>query len=217
MNTAANRMIYQTEETREKILAGAQQIFVENGFEATQMKDIATAVGISRHSLYRYYRNKTDLGFAVYTRIFSGFESEITAILEAQSGNTAMNARQSLIGGILAFYKLPHRQMDFRFLAEFDGFNSGSRLPSDFLENLPEPDAHRLFATLHEFIQRGVKEGSIRCDISTRELTQTVCYSTQSLAYSLLARGEALYGVSKSERDRMLDNLCQLLERGLSP
>ncbi len=217
MNTAANRMIYQTEKTREKILSGAQQIFVENGYDATQMKDIATAVGISRHSLYRYYRNKTDLGYAVYSRIIRGFETDSSTVLSAQAGKPDMNARQTLLAALLAFYKLPRLQLDFLFLAEFDAFNSGSRLPKDFVQHMPEPVGNRLFANVHELVKRGVAEGSIRSDKPTKELTQTIGYSVQSLAYSLLSRGEALYGVSESERDRMLETLCALLEDGLRP
>ena len=59
------RMIYQTDETRERILSMAIRLFVERGLFATQMQDIAAEVGISRTSLYRYFRDKFDLATAI--------------------------------------------------------------------------------------------------------------------------------------------------------
>ncbi|MCB1729979.1 MAG: helix-turn-helix transcriptional regulator, partial [Halieaceae bacterium] len=60
----SQRMVYQTEETRRKILVAAEAMFIEKGFFDTQMKDVAAAIGISRNSLYRYFHDKGDLGYA---------------------------------------------------------------------------------------------------------------------------------------------------------
>ena len=44
--------------TREKILNAAARLFVERGFEATSVRDIANSVGISNPSLYYYFPSK---------------------------------------------------------------------------------------------------------------------------------------------------------------
>ena len=66
MKTAAKpRMIYQTDETRSKILVVARNLFTEKGLFDTQMLDIATAMGMSRTTLYRYFQDKLDLALAI--------------------------------------------------------------------------------------------------------------------------------------------------------
>lgn len=43
------------------IAATAMRLFLERGFDATTMEQIATAVGISRRSLFRYFATKEDI------------------------------------------------------------------------------------------------------------------------------------------------------------
>ncbi|TDJ42493.1 MAG: TetR/AcrR family transcriptional regulator [Gammaproteobacteria bacterium] len=45
----------------ERITAAARLLFAQNGFHATDLGDIARAVGLARNSLYRYYANKDEL------------------------------------------------------------------------------------------------------------------------------------------------------------
>jgi AcrR family transcriptional regulator len=42
----------------ERITAAARKLFASNGYGATDMGQIAAAVGLARNSLYRYYPNK---------------------------------------------------------------------------------------------------------------------------------------------------------------
>lgn len=45
----------------ERITAAARRCFEANGFHATDMGDIAAAVGLARNSLYRYFGSKDEL------------------------------------------------------------------------------------------------------------------------------------------------------------
>jgi AcrR family transcriptional regulator len=45
----------------ERITAAARSLFAKKGFHATDLGDIARAVGLARNSLYRYYANKDEL------------------------------------------------------------------------------------------------------------------------------------------------------------
>lgn len=44
-----------------EIVAAAMRLFLERGFEATSMDQIATEVGMSRRSLFRYFGTKEDI------------------------------------------------------------------------------------------------------------------------------------------------------------
>jgi AcrR family transcriptional regulator len=60
-----------TQVKREQVRAVAQRLFVESGFAGTSMDAIATAAGVSKPTLYRYYQNKEAL-FADVLRDLSG-------------------------------------------------------------------------------------------------------------------------------------------------
>jgi AcrR family transcriptional regulator len=64
-------MIDQTDETREKIVASALDLFTASGFADTQMTDIARAIGMSRTSLYRYFRDKLELSIVIVVRMLA--------------------------------------------------------------------------------------------------------------------------------------------------
>jgi AcrR family transcriptional regulator len=51
----------QDPEKRRQILSGAREVFLERGFDAASMGDIARAAGVSKGTLYVYFQNKEDL------------------------------------------------------------------------------------------------------------------------------------------------------------
>lgn len=44
-----------------ELAAAAQRLFLRNGFEQTSVEDIATAVGVSRRTFFRYFPTKADV------------------------------------------------------------------------------------------------------------------------------------------------------------
>jgi AcrR family transcriptional regulator len=56
----------QQQRTREEILAAAQRLFVEQGFHATSVDQIAQAAGYTKGAVYSNFDAKEDLFFAVY-------------------------------------------------------------------------------------------------------------------------------------------------------
>lgn len=50
-------------QTRAEIFDAAIDLFVEHGFDTTSMEDVASAAGVSRRTLYRYFATKDDIVF----------------------------------------------------------------------------------------------------------------------------------------------------------
>src|SRR5882757_10827669 len=50
---------------RRQIVEGARQIFLARGFDAASMGDIAKAAGVSKGTLYVYFKNKEELFAAI--------------------------------------------------------------------------------------------------------------------------------------------------------
>jgi AcrR family transcriptional regulator len=49
------------EKTKKKILATAEQLFAEKGYDGTGIQDIATAAGINKALIYYHFKNKRDI------------------------------------------------------------------------------------------------------------------------------------------------------------
>jgi len=54
------------EETRERILGSALDLFRTRGFDATTMRDVAAAAGVATGAAYYYFHSKEDLVMAFY-------------------------------------------------------------------------------------------------------------------------------------------------------
>jgi len=59
-----------TEERKSQILNAAEDVFTKKGFDEARMDDIAEETGLSKGSLYNYFKSKDDLIIAILDRIF---------------------------------------------------------------------------------------------------------------------------------------------------
>jgi AcrR family transcriptional regulator len=64
-------------QTRDRILETALRLFVEKGYEATTMRDIAAAAETSLGLAYRYFASKDELVLALYQRLLEQMEDEV--------------------------------------------------------------------------------------------------------------------------------------------
>lgn len=64
------------DERRQEILDAAKRVFVEKGYDAATINDIAAEAGVAAGSIYRYFENKSDLIAAAAN---SCVESDLTS------------------------------------------------------------------------------------------------------------------------------------------
>jgi AcrR family transcriptional regulator len=85
--------------TRERILASAQRLFAERGFERVSMPAIATASGITAGSIYKHFESKAELLFEVVkgalssVPVFSAGGSELDLLLPQVAIYTARETK----------------------------------------------------------------------------------------------------------------------------
>ena len=65
---------------REKILSKAADLFLSYGFKSVTMDDIASAMGISKKTIYQHFENKTKLVEATTLNIFEIISQGIDCI-----------------------------------------------------------------------------------------------------------------------------------------
>lgn len=63
----------------QKILQKAKKLFLDFGFKSVTMDDIASKLGISKKTIYKYFSNKTDL---VESCVFQMFDEIMTGVSE---------------------------------------------------------------------------------------------------------------------------------------
>ena len=210
-------MVYQTEETRRKILVAAEAMFIEKGFFDTQMKDVAAAIGISRNSLYRYFHDKGDLGYAVLGMVYARIEPRLDRILRNTQAIAGLSGRERLQQFLNTAFLDRDLRADLTFMAEFDSYFSGNRIPVDFRSRAGGALPASGLSRIGDLVTAGIEDGSIRTDISLQDLLPTVVYSLKALQQHVLLRGSALVGLSPAAAERLLPNLLTVLMDGLKP
>lgn len=208
------RMIYQVDETRDKILEVAEKMFIEKGFDATKMKDLADEIEISRTSLYRYFRDKFDLSFAiveVLLRDIWATNEKIASSLEILP--TALEKIEALLR---AKWLSEDKVLAYRFLAEFDAHYSGSRINEDFRAKMVDTLQENVQdGLLISYLEEGIADGSIRSDIPVRLLSAIIVNGLRAMHQRIVLRGNVLVEFEQNELDSILDIFVNMLLQGI--
>jgi len=79
---------------RERILASAQRLFARQGFQGTTTRGIAASAGITEAMVFRHFRSKEELYWAVLTDLCRsrGGQQRLRAILERTGSDEAVFA-----------------------------------------------------------------------------------------------------------------------------
>jgi len=67
---------------REQILRTATRLFARRGFEATDLQDVADALGVGKGTLYRYFPSKRDLFQAGVDRVMRRMKATIDGAID---------------------------------------------------------------------------------------------------------------------------------------
>ncbi|MEM7527921.1 MAG: TetR/AcrR family transcriptional regulator [Pseudomonadota bacterium] len=88
------------ERIRLEIIEASMVLFQHYGFSKTTMADIARATSMSPGNLYRYYKNKQDIGRAVVERYFRMSEAQMETGLMLPGGGPAERIRGLISDGV---------------------------------------------------------------------------------------------------------------------
>jgi AcrR family transcriptional regulator len=86
------------QETRERLTRGAMALFLERGFEATTIDDIAASADVSRRSFFHYFASKEDVVTAWQEGAASALVAEIVA---RPAGESMLTAAENAIAAAL--------------------------------------------------------------------------------------------------------------------
>ena len=86
------------QQTRERLTRAAMTLFLERGFEATTLDDIAAAADVSRRSFFHYFASKEDVVFAWQEEIITAL---IAAVAARPAGETMLTAAENAIAAMV--------------------------------------------------------------------------------------------------------------------
>jgi AcrR family transcriptional regulator len=92
------------EQTRQQILVTALHLFIERGYDATTMRDIAAATNRSLGLTYRYFERKEELVMALYQQLSGEFVKQVDELPAAPLAAQFERAMLSKLA-LLAPYK----------------------------------------------------------------------------------------------------------------
>jgi AcrR family transcriptional regulator len=103
-------------ERRGQLLAAASEVFVDRGFHAAGMDEIAERAGVSKPVLYQHFSSKLELYLAVLQRHVENLVSGVRQALRTTTDN-----RQRLRSAVQAFFDfIEHDSQGYRLIFEND-------------------------------------------------------------------------------------------------
>jgi AcrR family transcriptional regulator len=90
------------QQTRERLTRVAMALFLERGFEATTLDDIAAAADISRRSFFHYFASKEDVVFAWQEESTAAL---IAAVSTRPAGESMLAAAENAISAMIRHLK----------------------------------------------------------------------------------------------------------------
>lgn len=143
---------------RAEILAAAERIFVEHGYEGATIRKIADEVGLSSTALYMHFAEKGEILHEICRQAFTTLMAANEAIL-AEPGDPEARLRR-MLGAYIAFgfanpnaYRLAYmtRPVELR-----DGAQSAAR-----------ELGHELFRSFEQVVEAAAEAGRLRGDAAT--------------------------------------------------
>jgi AcrR family transcriptional regulator len=188
-----------------EILSAALASFAERGFAATRLDDVAARAGVTKGTLYLYFRNKEELFKAVVRQELVP-TIELAEAIVADAGTPGFSLIEQLVGIFSQIIRSPLSAIPKLVLTEAGNFPDLARF---YLEEVVD----RGMRLLRNILGRGVEAGELR-PVDAQSAVMCV------IAPLLLA---ALWRHSlerHADRPLDIDALCrthlELLRRGLA-
>jgi AcrR family transcriptional regulator len=182
------------DEVRKKIVAEASSLFMEKGYSATTMDNIAERLGVTKAAIYQYYKSKVDL-FAAVTEFQ---RQELAGMLERSFADRELMQGASVLFDALLDYI--NRSMEM--------YSDGMAVAvhNENIRTILREDRYGDLDVIERFIEGQKKKGLIHSSIDSRILA----VACDALIYGLMF--DVMIGMDPVEAKRVwLDAVDDLL------
>ncbi len=140
----------------ERIIEGGEELFLTAGIKSVTMDDIARHLGMSKKTIYQFFKDKNELVIALVKKKLQEDEDNMSAII-SQSGNVIeeminmMKCSEEIFSRINPIVIHDMQKYHPDAWKQFQNFKSGV-----------------LVRTLQELLTKGIKQGYIRPEIDVK-------------------------------------------------
>jgi AcrR family transcriptional regulator len=140
----------------ERIISGGEELFLKAGIKSVTMDDIAKHLGMSKKTIYQFFKDKNELVFALVRKKLQDDEDQMCAII-SKSGNVIeeminmMKCSEEIFSRINPIVIHDLQKYHPEAWKQFQNFK-----------------ADVLVHTLEELLTKGIKQGYIRPDIDVK-------------------------------------------------
>ena len=139
----------------EEITRAALELFVERGYAATRLEDVAARAGVAKGTLYLYFANKAELFKAVVREGIVSPIAEMRSLVQQFGGSSFELLRLMLRGWWERIGSQPLSGIPKLIIAEAGNFPEIARF---YMAEVVEPGQ----AAIEEIIRRGMARGEFR-------------------------------------------------------
>ncbi|MCT9116414.1 TetR/AcrR family transcriptional regulator [Cupriavidus gilardii] len=190
----------------QELVAAALELFVERGYAATRLEDVAAAAGVSKGTVYLYFANKKELFKTVVRENLVPALVRGTDLVDSYEGSTPELLRELLRGWWGLIGATPVAGLTKLIMAESANFPDIARF---YHEEVMVP-GDELFARV---LARGVARGEFRA-LPANPTTTLIC---APLVFLMLWQRAFRIGADTDiDPEAFLDNLLQVLLFGLT-
>lgn len=194
---------------REQILDAAENIFFTQGVDAATMDSLAEAAELSKGTLYLYFKSKEDIHYAVTHR---GLNRLFEKMKQMPTGNKdAIEKLLLLADAFIQFCKEESGLANSIFFfqgCDFDMLNIDQEsIKNDFLNTSP-------IELVHQFVQEGVEQGTIRTDIPIETISHTLWAQLMGVI-QVSDKKKALFDLVNITQQDILESHFKIILNGL--
>lgn len=189
----------------QELLAAALDLFVERGFAATRLDDVAARAGVSKGTLYLYFTNKEELFKAVVRENIIPIVDEAEDIVESFDGNSADLFREIVFGWWERIGNTKLSGITKLMMAEANNFPEVTQFYQDEFIT-------RANAMIVRMIERGISRGEFR-KVDVKHAMNIVCAPMLMLMMSKHSLG--FCSIEPLSAEQYLDSFIDLLLHGL--
>jgi AcrR family transcriptional regulator len=192
-----------SDKTQDQILAAAAEVIIRLGYDKTTMSDIAEAAGLSRRTIYLYFKGKEDLFEELLYREYLQYAQTWLEQIEA-------DPRGGTIGG---FYRAIFHAVNSRPLIAAM-LRRDRRVVGNYLRKRDNIFTQMLSGVdTVAFFQALQAAGAIRQDIDAAVIEHIV----EMLSYGQLTIGDFKPAEQSPPYDAVMEALADLMDRALRP
>lgn len=151
----------------QELLAAALDLFVERGYAATRLEDVAARAGVSKGTLYLYFTNKEELFKAVVRENVVPVLGEAEGMVETYEGSSAQLFREIILGWWERIGNTKLSGITKLMMAESSNFPEVTQFYHDEVIS-------RGNAMIVRMLERGIQRGEFR-NIDVKQTMNIVC------------------------------------------